>query len=381
MDRIQLVNPGRIAWCCSDRRITTGELAKAVNMAATTMEKVMMGEPCLTFGQLNRIAEYFGRGVLFFLEKEPVDEAQVHTPQFRSIENQKPGLSPSIRSLIERAQQQRRVYLSLREDLDDAVPKFTSPDIAGLQLKDAALKIRKWLKLGSENSFDAYRAAVEAKGMLVFRSNGYNGKWQIPKQSPILGFSLFHDRCPLVVVKKQDAPTRQTFTLMHELGHLLLHQQSFIDDEDDFYSQKGKEREANAFAGYLLVPDKLLQNISDNEKPREASQFDDWLSVYRKAWGVSTEVILRRLLDSKRLTQADYSAFREWQNNRPVMLGGSGSRAYRHREPKHVFGDTYVRTVLDALSGRHITLTRASKYLDSLKIKDLHKLEQFYAGN
>ena len=380
MDRIQLVNPDRIAWCCSDRGIAADELAKDVNIAASTMEKVMAGEPGLTFGQLNRIAAYFGRGALFFLEQQPVDEAQIHTPQFRTIENQKPGLSPKIRSLIERAQQQRLVYLSLREDLDDAVPKFTYPDIAGLQQNVAAQKIRRWLKLSSENTFDAYRAAAEAKGMLVFRSNGYSGKWQIPKQNPILGFSLFHDHCPLVVVKKQYAQTRQTFTLMHELGHLLLHKQSFIDDEDDLYSQKGKEREANAFAGYLLVPDSFLQQISDNERPSEASLFDDWLSVYRRAWGVSSEVILRRLMDSKRLTQSDYETYRAWQKNRPDTFSDSGSRAYRHREPKHVFGDTYVRTVLDALSSRHITLARASRYLDSLKVNDLHMLEQFYAG-
>ena len=53
---------------------------------------------------------------------------------------------------------------------------------------------------------------------------------------------------------------------------------------------------------------------------------------------------------------------------------------YRYREPKHVFGDTFVRTVLDALNARHITLAKASSYLDSLKIKDLHQLENFYAG-
>lgn len=381
MDHIHLINPDRITWCCTDRGITTDELAKDVNIAPTNMEKVMAGEPGLTFGQLNRIAEYFGRGALFFLDQAPVDETQVHTPQFRTIDNQKPGLSPKIRGLLERAEEQRRVYLSLREDLDDAVPKFKYPDIAKLQLDVAALEIRKWLKLGSEKTFDAYRATVEAKGMLVFRSNGYSGKWQIPKQTPILGFSLFHDRCPLIVVKKQFAETRQTFTLMHELGHLLLHKESFIDDERDLYSKKGKEREANAFAGYLLVPDSFLLTISDSNRPSDVSRFDDWLSDHRKSWGVSGEVILRRLLDVGRLPQSDYSAYREWQHKRPETFSEGGSRAYRHREPKHVFGDTYVRTVLDALSGRHITLTRASRYLDSLKVNDLHKLERYYAGN
>ena len=53
---------------------------------------------------------------------------------------------------------------------------------------------------------------------------------------------------------------------------------------------------------------------------------------------------------------------------------------YRHREPKHIFGDRFVSTVLDALNSRHITLSKASSYLDSLKINDLHELERHYAG-
>jgi Zn-dependent peptidase ImmA (M78 family) len=58
----------------------------------------------------------------------------------------------------------------------------------------------------------------------------------------------------VIVVKKQYWDTRQTFTLMHELGHLLLHKPSSIDDEHDLQSHQGHEREANAFARYLLIP-------------------------------------------------------------------------------------------------------------------------------
>ena len=53
---------------------------------------------------------------------------------------------------------------------------------------------------------------------------------------------------------------------------------------------------------------------------------------------------------------------------------------YRHREPSHIFGDRFVRTVLDALNNRYITLAKASSYLDGLKINDLHQLERHYAG-
>lgn len=381
MERIHSINAERIAWCCADYGITPNELASRLDIAASRMEELMTGDSSLTFNQLRKIADYFGRGVLFFLEEGPVDEARVHTPQFRTLANRKPEVTPELKKLIERTEQQRKVYLSLIEDLDEPERlRFNPPDIHGLAPSIAAREVRAWLKLGNSNDFDSYRAAVEAQGILVFRSNGYSGKWQIPKENPIQGFTLYDPVCPVIVVKKQPSERRQSFTLMHELAHLLVHRSSSIDDETDLYSHEGHEREANAFAGSLLVPDEFLATIDDPARPDEVSQFDPWLDRYCKAWGVSGEVILRRLMDTGRLPQSEYSAYRQWRTNQVFPEKDGGSRKYRHREPKHVFGDPFVRTVLGALNNRQITLAKASGYLDSIKIKDLHQLERFYAG-
>lgn len=381
MERIHSINPTRIAWCCTDHGMTLGELATELGIAQASIERVMAGEGGMTFNQLSKLAEYFGRGVLFFLEQEPVDEDHVHTLAFRTLANQKPELSAKIKKFIERVERQRAVFLSLREELrNQDLPQFTAPDLPRDNPREAARIARAWLNLEGMNTFDTYRDAVEAKGILVFRSNGYNGKWQIAKENPILGFTLYDPACPVIVVKKQQWEPQQSFTLMHELGHLLLHRASSIDDESDMHSHRGLERDANAFAGHLLVPDDFLARINDANRPSDVAEYDTWLDRERKAWGVSGEVILRRLLDGGRLSQNQYGAYREWRSNLVIPEGDSGSRAYRHREPKHIFGDTFVRTVLNALSGRYITLAKASSYLDGLKLNDLHQLERHYAG-
>lgn len=305
----------------------------------------------------------------------------MHSPQFRTLANQKPELSPKIKALIERVEAQRAIYISLLEDVDDNDrPRFSPPTLSRQDLRHSARIVRQWLNLGSENSFATYRAAIEKQGILVFRSNGYSGKWQIPKEDPILGFTLYDSTCPVIVIKKQSWESRQSFTLMHELGHLLLHKASSIDDGDDFESHQGLEREANAFAGYLLVPDDFLSVINDAHRSEDVSEYDDWLERPRRAWGVSSEMILRRLLDAGRLSQRQYTAYRRWRGQLEIPEEEGGSRLYRHREPKHIFGDTFVRTVLDALHARRVTLAKASSYLDSLKIRDLHQLERHYAG-
>ena len=380
MERI-LINPERLAWCCADQGITLGELATELSIAPASLDRVMSGESGITFNQLAKIADHFGRGVLFFMEQEPVQDERIHTLAFRTLANQKPELSVKVKSLIERVERQRTVYLALRDELENPdIPEFAPPVLPQHDPRAAAGIARKWLGLGDVNNFDTYRSAVEAQGVLVFRSNGYNGKWQIAKDSPILGFTLYSPECPVIVVKKQQWDTQQSFTLMHELGHLLLHKSSSIDDENDMNSHQGHERDANAFAGLVLVPDEFLQKIDDANRPRDVDQYDTWLEWCRKAWGVSSEVVLRRLLDTGRLDQQQYASYRDWRKALQIPEAALGSRLYRHREPKHVFGDTFVRTVLDALSRRRITLAKASSYLDGLKINDLHQLERHYAG-
>jgi len=380
MERIQSINPECIVWCCADYGITPDELAAELGIAPGSMERVIAGEDGMTFNQLRKVADYFGRGILFFLEEGPVEAAEVHTTQFRTLTNQKPEVTPTLKKFIERVEKQREVYLGLLEDMDETDRvRFSPPYLQGKAFPEMARIVRNWLGLGDRNEFVSYRRALEAKGILVFRSNGFNGKWQIPKENPIIGFTLYDPDCPVIVVKKQESERRQTFTLMHELGHLLLHRSSSIDDDFDLNSHQGGERDANSFAGNLLVPDDFLALINDAERPDDVAQFDVWLDKQCNAWGVSCEVILRRLLDAGHLPQSAYSAYREWYATVIVPQKDGGTRKYRHREPMHVFGDTYVRTVLDALNAHQITLTKASSYLDSIKIKDLHSLEHYYA--
>ena len=122
-------------------------------------------------------------------------------------------------------------------------------------------------------------------------------------------------------------------------------------------------------------------HLCDDERPDAVEQFDTWLAPYRQRWGVSGEVILRRLLDAGRLSHESYTAYRAHVRGMADEKDeATGNRAYRHREPKHIFGDMFVGTVLNALGARRITATKACSYLDGLKLSDLHTLERHVAG-
>ncbi len=379
MARVSSVNIDRVLWCCNDRGINIHELAGAIKVAPETLIPILRGEGEFSLSHLKKIAKFFNKGLLFFLESEPVDENRLRTAGFRTLANDNPDLSPKIKTLIERVERQRQIFLGLRESNDEGqVQTFGPPAVDGLRPSEAALKIRDWLKLGRELTFDSYRTSIEKRGVLVFRSNGYAGAWQLPTDSSVCGFSIVHHHFPIIFVRKQESEKRQLFTLIHELGHLILHANGFVDELDDLYSHSGKEQEANAFAGHFLVPDSFLAEIGDANNPHTANEYESWLNPFSTRLGVSVEVILRRLLESNRLSHGEYESYRKWKSTNVFSNPPGGSRKYRFREPKHMFGDSFVKTVLDALHSRQINITRASSYLDNLRIADIHKLERVY---
>ena len=74
----------------------------------------------------------------------------------------------------------------------------------------------------------------------------------------VSGFLIVKDRKPVIVVNKRHHPTRQRFTIAHELGHYQLHFQDsdevFHRDELSGHGTSRMEIQANTYAGELLMP-------------------------------------------------------------------------------------------------------------------------------
>ena len=81
----------------------------------------------------------------------------------------------------------------------------------------------------------------------------------------------------IIGVNSRHAPTRQRFTIAHEIGHLVLHkgQPMFVDRFVLVNWRAGgsgrEEREANAFAAELLMPRTLLGAEIDRAVSRHPS--------------------------------------------------------------------------------------------------------------
>lgn len=74
-----------------------------------------------------------------------------------------------------------------------------------------------------------------------------------------------------IVVNKEISPTRKIFTIAHELGHFMLHQQYAasktyltLPRHDDYTGEKpAVEKEADVFAANLLMPEDMVRKYMD----------------------------------------------------------------------------------------------------------------------
>lgn len=372
------VNPNRLMWCCETFGIDISELSVKVYISQKTLQAALENEAVITIIQLRKLADFFNRTMLFFLNPNDVQVEKILSPQFRTMNDHKPIHSPKIRRFIERVEQHRKIYLGLLEDIDEDIIEDWYPHELTLDvrnIRDSANNIRQWLNLREGISFGDLRNAAESKGIIVIVSNPFNGDWQISKKDPVRGFSQFYDIYPIIVIKKQ-SPGAQAFTLMHELAHLLLHKNSVIDFEEDFHFCSGQEKEANEFAGNVLIPIEFLEQINiEYILELAVNDYDNYLNQFSDHWCVSNETIIVRLVKEKFIK---YSVYEEYKRFKDAIHFETESRniprAYRYREPINVFGSHYVGVVFEAFNNKHITLAKTSTYLDNLKINDIHKL-------
>lgn len=368
-------------WARESIGLTVEDVAERIAKRPNDISNWESGADAPTYVQLERLAyEVYKRPIAIFFLPEPPQE---HRPQseFRTLPAfDLNNLASDTFLHIRKAHAYQIALVELFDGKNPAERKIWQ--ICPLDLRqfpaNAAVAIRRELGITVEaqakwgddsDALQHWRQAIEQRGVFVFKSSF--------KQKEISGFCLRHDEFPLIYLNNSTTKTRQIFSLLHELAHLLFNVNGLSKFDQSYVShlpqhERKIEVFCNAVASEVLIPSSDFDKQAANLPSNLTDVSDVVFSKLARRYGVSREAVLRRFLDLGRVDQQFYEEkAAEWTGQLKKTKGG---------------GDWYATTgtyisdrMLSEVFGRYfrnqVSSTQAADYL-GIAPKNLPGLEE-----
>jgi len=184
------------------------------------------------------------------------------------------------------------------------------------------------------------------------------------------------DDFPLIYLNNSTTKTRQTFSLLHELAHLLLNVAGISKFDTEYIRrlpspERRLEMFCNQMAAEILIPSAdfagQLKGLHENVESQPENVFADLASRY----GVSREAVLRRFLDMGRVSQGFYEAkARLWASQKKQGTGGDW-----YASQNVYLSARFAREVVRRHYRNQLSVEEASEFL-GIKAKNFAGLEQ-----
>lgn len=226
------------------------------------------------------------------------------------------------------------------------LPEIDVPDLEDIDtdfMRAAASEVRRHWGIRPGPMPDALEK-LETNGILVSRIHVGAEKLD--------AFSQWSDRfnLPFVVLSRDKASaSRQRFDALHELAHIILHKHVHLKRLNDRSSYAMLERQADQFAGFMLLPEKEF-----SEELYSAS-LDGFLAL-KERWGASVGAMIMRCRsmdilseDSARSMWINYNR-RGWRNGEPLDGKMEKEAPYMIRRSFEKLLEAKVQSVSDILA-------------------------------
>ena len=281
---------------------------------------------------------------------------------------------------IVEAFERRETLIELYELLEESPPEVPLDVDRQERPRRAAKKITEFLEFNrtqlqqGKNPYDALRfwkQTVEAKGILVCQTS-VNTHLSV-ELTTARGFCIAQRPFPVIVVNSKDSPYGRIFTLIHELIHIALGEsviQNTGFEEVNTPNLDPIEVFCNQVAADVLVPEnELLELVA-------LQTLEEDLPRISKFFHVSPEVIMRRLLTLRKISQRNYQMYRNRQlaKYKEAPAGPGGAAPY-HNRLLNASGEHFARIAFTAYYEQKITRAELASVLSNSDTKHLTKIE------
>ncbi len=321
------------------KQLSQQELADEIGVSKQMISKYEKGLSLPDSSKLLLLSKVFDQKVDYFFRSFNVDLGQVN---FRKRSNFSIKKENSLKELVKIKLEN---YISIEETLSLAIG-FENPikndKIKSLKdIEKVVGKIRKYWKIGIDPLHNIIQL-LEDNGIKVIELENVDLKFD--------GLAtIINEKYPVIVINKKFPIERKRFTLLHELGHLLLNLPACeISKEEKF---------CNKFAAEFLLPLNII--LKEYGGKRQNITLPELISTQKK-YGMSIPAIIYRLVDAKILSTDRHRKFYQKINFNPSLK--KEINASRFETPEN--SSRYESLVYRALSEEHISLSKASALLN-----------------
>jgi Zn-dependent peptidase ImmA (M78 family)/transcriptional regulator with XRE-family HTH domain len=377
--RATAINPRLLRWAREQSGLEATEVAEALGKTPEAILSWEAGDTAPTWNQLDALATHYKRPVAIFFFAEPPQERSAET-EFRTAAPIDPGvLDPDTRLAVRqgRAWQQSLRELAGVNPSDRFILRAFAAGPGNLSPEALAEKVRDWIGVtlneqyrwrSSEIAFRAWRSVVEDVGVFVFKRSF--------KQTDVSGFCLHDEEFPIILINNSTAFARQTFTLFHELAHLLFRVSGITHEESTgiLHASAPIEVACNRFATYFLVPDEGFPW----EEVSHVRSLPDWIAIVAKRYSVSRLVILRRLRDKGKVDSETFrSLSAAWSGSYLARRAVETTGGSYYASQTTYLGDAYLELAFDRLHTGRISVAELADHLN-VKARNIGKLEEVF---
>ena len=375
------INPDVLRWARERSGLSVADVARKFSKSPAAISGWEAGETSPTYVQLEKLAyQVYKRPVaIFFFPKPPEEPDKIS--EFRTLpSSERDSLSSDTRYAVRLAESMQIALRELNEGVNpsprrifDEVLTFLNepPDrLAERTRSYVGITVegqREWSS--TADALENWRTTIEDSGIYVFKRSF--------KQKEISGFSLMDEEFPVIFLNNSTPPTRQVFTLWHEVAHILLNTSGVTKEDDSFIEllvgdSKVIEVQANAFAGEFLVPSEDFNSLVDS-----SPYSDEYFSSLADRYHVSREVVLRKHSDRGLVTQQFYEdKVREWSEQYVASASSSTGGNYYNTQVSYL-GQKYLELVFRRYYQGRIDLSQLANYVN-VKARHVPALEQAF---
>ena len=367
-EKMTSINPQILVWCREVSGISFEEASK--KFGTGKLSNWESGDDFPTYNQLQQLCDFYRKPIAICFFPEPPKYKSLST-SFRTIPSviKSTLLNRNTSRLVDEARVMQLNLYELNGHDNIAYSSFASYTFSQnlsimvkelRQLLNVSLSRQKQITSSSEH-FEFWREKFSELGVFVFKDAFGDDN--------ISGFCLYDELFPIIYINNSLSFTRQTFTLFHELCHIVFKTSGIDVLNDQAYhnslaaSDLMIERTCNAFAGAFLVPDEDFQKQIQVKHPSE-----EFVSHLATVYGVSREVILRKFLDIHWISLEEYiersseytqDYFRIQKASSKKDAGGN----YYNTQASYK-GRQYTELVFNRYYANRITLAQAAQYMN-----------------